>query len=461
MKLKGLNIQSEQDVTLLDSMYTGSDVDEDGIIDIFEIKDEKSLEQVKELSKRYQQLQAYVNKYGVKDLYKLENINGSAYARGGMGYHNINVNDTKENLLERLESIKKHGLLAAEWFGMRYENNEAPFCVSFHKITDDSFVENLKMDKRQNARDYDNFSTGNLISFFVDIENEALFPLLNPSDILDEINYNSFGHRFYDEKNISQRLDKRIYSATRRNINNFNNQINKINELGLELVHREMWPIKYIINNFGTDKEQSLLKQAQSDSTKANKIFSEVLHSMEDILKDSTNANYKEIYTKLSNPYKMLVGESTTTILNDLLTNNAEDFPTQAKLWQTYKDLDAESLKINKQLCLRIMDAPESEIESWRKQLYDKTVKETTKELKQNIENGWDYVNNHVYHVFSGVPSAFINGIALPKNLANDKDFVEQISAIFPQVMIFDREGEIIKDYPKELKQENNLEKGK
>ena len=177
---------------------------------------------------------------------------------------------------------------------------------------------------------------------------------------------------------------------------------------------------------------------------------------MDTILKNSTNPDHQALYAKL------LASQNTgNTIYGDLFENYAQDFPEQAKLWQEKINLQEQSQKIFRQLCLRIMDAPESEIESWRKQIYDKKYNEIVSTFNQDNENIWDYVNNHVYHVFSGVPSAFINGIALPKSLASDKEFVEQISTIFPKVMIFDREGEVIKDYPKELKQETSIEKGK
>lgn len=182
-------------------------------------------------------------------------------------------------------------------------------------------------------------------------------------------------------------------------------------------------------------------------------------------MKDSKNPEYNTIYNVLTHnfqddiPLKYLKKEN--EVINDLLVNNPKDFPEQVKLWQEYLDLEGQSDKIYKQLCLRIMDVPESEVETWRKQVYDETYNKRKEHHKQAMDKEWDYVYNHVYHVFSGVPSAFINGIALPKELAEDKKFVDKVSTLFPQAMIFDREGEIIKDYSKLSQQQNEQNIGK
>ncbi len=450
MKLKGLNTESTKDVKILDSMYTGLyTAHENGELDnnsTYAIENEHTIKQVKELSERYKKLQAYVNKNSVKGLYKLENINGSAFARGGMGYHNINVNDTRENLLDRLKSIKEHGLLASEWFGIRYDTNEAPFCVSFHKVQEDCFVENLKTDEKQFSRDYISFPEEKGMAFFVDIENETLYPLLNPKDIIGTSTF-GFGDRFYGDDMIK----KKAVVDAKREVIQLDNKINSINKRGLGNIIK--YDIETVIKLVGTNEEKRLLEQATESADKATEISKPIKASIIESLKDSKNPEYNTIYNVLTHnfkddiPLKYLKKEN--EVINDLLVNNPQDFPEQVKLWQEYLDLEGQSDKIYKQLYLRIMDAPESEVESWRKQVYDKTYNKRKEHHKQAMDKEWDYVYNHVYHVFSGVPSAFINGIALPKELSEDKEFVEQVSTLFPQAMIFDREGEIIKDYSK------------
>lgn len=225
MKVIGLNTEIEN-ASPLETMYAGRVESDYGFF--AEVRDKRDLEIIKKLSERYIELNKH-SKEQKPDIMPIENIKGQAFAHIGTGIHIINVkDDSEENIIERLQSISKYGLLACEWFGMRYPLNEVPYCVSFHRINKDCFVENAVLDKSHRHFELENFGDNEKMAFFVDIDNPELLPLLCPYDIFGrEPKSWVFGMEHFD----AQTIDKQCKIYANSYVTRFNKDLEKLDTI--------------------------------------------------------------------------------------------------------------------------------------------------------------------------------------------------------------------------------------
>lgn len=190
MKLKGQNFFTEpiDEIQVLDNMFTGF-VEEDDVngVDVAEVEDaeKKLLTQLEDYFKNLVE-SCKVNPPQLSNLVLDEN--GRIVIPAGMACHKTPAKDDRQNLLERLSSISQNGLLACEWFGIRYSINEVPFKVSFHRMVENLHVQDIEIpyETIKNSKMV-KLAENDGIYFFVDINNPFLQFLVS-SDIAKSLN---------------------------------------------------------------------------------------------------------------------------------------------------------------------------------------------------------------------------------------------------------------------------------
>ncbi len=184
MKIKGHNAQAEN-VKLLKSMFKGKvEVDEPGDIDVQEV-DQVSQKILNELEKYFIKLRENTSATDIELEHPTIDDNNEIRLKRGDVFHTISADDSYANLVERIKSIAKYGLLASEWFGIRYDSNEIPFKVGFHKVVEDCKFKDLKMflEMSRNSKTAE-ISKNNDILFFVNQSQPLLRPLFDSEKTL-------------------------------------------------------------------------------------------------------------------------------------------------------------------------------------------------------------------------------------------------------------------------------------
>jgi len=182
MQVVGFNTWPKVELKILPHMWT-EPVSINGV-DEGRFLDEQSKSAILEVEKRFKEILKNKN---VKVAPLTESSEGMIVQKG-MAYHAVTSRDSIQNLKERITSIADNGILACEWFGLAYIENEVPFRASFHNVYKTMPVKNLK-----------SWAVGNTfispldhsdLLFFVDYENEALKPLTNidPSNVKLNLN---------------------------------------------------------------------------------------------------------------------------------------------------------------------------------------------------------------------------------------------------------------------------------
>jgi hypothetical protein len=188
MKLKSANISSSRDFPLLKHMWTGESLEmheEDAFGG--KLISDKTKSILLEIEKRFAEIKAKSenSEFLPKKLIQTEQ---GYLAPKGMVFHALLLGELDE-FIDKMKSISENGLLASEWFGMRYEINEVPYRVSFHSITEDTQINELKT-YNQTTRDQKQI-TDRTFALFVDYENELLKPLtdIDPLNVTDLPNH--------------------------------------------------------------------------------------------------------------------------------------------------------------------------------------------------------------------------------------------------------------------------------
>lgn len=196
MRLKGFNQSTSDDAKLLNNMYTGVIYAKPGYVSDWDIEFENGEFGIPEVDAETGKMLKDEEDYflSLRHKTKLEkpkleklscDINGNVKIKKGYGLHSISTKDDIENITERIKSIAEHGILASEWFGIRYSLNEVPYRASFCRAKEDCLVADCEIRSNMSFNSgYVKISENNDLIFFVDIANPLLTPLVGGQNSL-------------------------------------------------------------------------------------------------------------------------------------------------------------------------------------------------------------------------------------------------------------------------------------
>lgn len=184
MKIEGLNILPN-DVELLDKMYMGEIEcdDDDNFVPAVTSQQQRI---IKELSRLFTLYNRAGNTFATTSRKLSFDKDNYVIMERGMMFHCIQTKN-QDSILERLASIKQYGLLACEWFGIRYRINEVPYRVSFHYIPEKTLIKEVVIN--EGTKQEKTFPKLSDIALIVDSTNPALKELIKPSFISDSDEY--------------------------------------------------------------------------------------------------------------------------------------------------------------------------------------------------------------------------------------------------------------------------------